>query len=419
MEGKNGVILFEQDKLMSKVSNSLRIAKKLLPIKSEPELIPYRKGDKWGFCNPYKKIIIECKFDYVNFFEGHFADVTINKKKYLIDRNGTYTKKEPKNIKSFKFKNQYDEVEGRNFNGKKIKNYHISNGMVAVKKKNKFGFVNLRNEIIIPFDYDWDANCVFLLSLYPFPIFKDGVVFLKKNSKWGAIDTNGKIIVPFIYDSYGFHDLIDFRPSEGFVDNFVNVKFKGKWGIIDRNGKTIIPLEYEMCYNFYENLAIVKLNNKYGVIDKNNKQIIPLIYDEISNFKGGLFEIKINNKYGLIDRAGNLVVDPIYDYLNNDMDYIIVGQYGKRGVIDFNGKLIIDLMYEDVAVFKQDEDILKGSCFFVKNHNKWGIVDLNNNLLVDFKYDDIERWCTKYAKVWHNKQCLGYIDKKGTEYWED
>jgi hypothetical protein len=27
------------------------------------ELIPYRKGDKWGFCTPDKKIVISPKYD--------------------------------------------------------------------------------------------------------------------------------------------------------------------------------------------------------------------------------------------------------------------------------------------------------------------------------------------------------------------
>ncbi|MDP3284716.1 MAG: WG repeat-containing protein, partial [Desulfobacterales bacterium] len=28
-----------------------------------PDLIPYRKGTKWGFCDKNKKIVIPCKYD--------------------------------------------------------------------------------------------------------------------------------------------------------------------------------------------------------------------------------------------------------------------------------------------------------------------------------------------------------------------
>lgn len=27
------------------------------------QLIPYRKGDKWGYCTPDKKIVIPCEYD--------------------------------------------------------------------------------------------------------------------------------------------------------------------------------------------------------------------------------------------------------------------------------------------------------------------------------------------------------------------
>lgn len=414
MEENSRIIFFEQDKLISKVTNSLRITNKLLPIITEPELIPYRNGDKWGFCTTNKKILIECKFDDVNFFEGHLAKVYINKEYYFIDRNGKRIKKESKIEESFNFENEYDDVEAGL--KKKVKKYEISNGLVAVRKNNKFGFVNLRNDIIIPFDYDWDSNSSFKFC-YHFPNFKDDVVFLKKNSKWGALDTNGKIVIPFKYDSYGFHDLIDFMMAEGFVENFVNVKLNDKWGIIDKNGIIIIPFEYDMCFNFFENLAVVKLNDKYGVIDKNNRLIVPLIYDEISNFKAGLAKIKNNNKYGLIDNKGNLIIDTRYDILRHywliELGYIVVGNIGKIGIIDINGEIIIDFIYEDVVPFNKYR-------FYVRKNNKWGIIDQNNILLIDFKYDNIEGWKTyNYIRVWNEKKLLGFIDENGTEFWED
>jgi hypothetical protein len=413
MEDNNKIIPLNTG-IITKVSNLISITNKII---DEIILIPYRKGDKWGFCTPDKKIVIECQFDYVKFFEGNYAEGTINKEEIFVDRGGEYIKKESKNLESFKFENEYDEVDARFSNGvKKYKNYEISNAQVAVKKSNKFGFVNLKNETIIPFHYDWDSYPQ-LIKFNFFPIFKDGIVFLKKENKWGALDTNGEIIIPFLYESYGFHDFIDFTMEEGFIENFINVKFNDKWGIIDRNGKMIIPFEYDMCYHFFENLAVVKSNNKYGVIDKNNRLIVPSIYDKISNFKGGLAKIENNNKYGLIDNKGNLIVDIKYDTLLDycliELGYIVVGNNGKEGVIDINGEVVIDFIYEKVSP-------LNDCRFFVKKNNKWGIIDLNNKLLIDFKYDNIDRLnINNYSRVYKEKKLLGYIDKNGTEYWEN
>lgn len=401
--------------ISTKVSNLISLTNKII---NENILIPYRKGDKWGFCTPDKKIMIECQYDYVHFFEGNLAEVFLNNKNYFIDRNGKNILKESKNEELFNFKNEYDEVYAWFPNGKKkCNNYEITNGLVAVKKNNKFGFVNLRNNIIIPFDYDWDSQYNFLNLNNLFPNFKDGIVFLKKDNKWGAIDSNGKIEIPFIYNSYGFHDLIDFTVEEGFIDNFINIKFNDKWGIIDRNGKTIIPFEYDMCYHFFEDLAVVKLNNKYGVIDKKNRLIVPLIYDKISNFKGGVAKVENNSKYGLIDNKGNLIVDLKYDILREyyliELGYILLGNNREVGVIDINGEIVIDLIYEDISP-------LNNFRFYVKKNNKWGIIDKNNILLIDFKYDNIEGWKNNnYRRVWNEKKLLGYIDENGTEFWED
>jgi len=42
------------------------------------ELIPYRKGDKWGFCAPDKKIVIAPKYDDVtSFFDEGLAWVLV------------------------------------------------------------------------------------------------------------------------------------------------------------------------------------------------------------------------------------------------------------------------------------------------------------------------------------------------------
>jgi len=42
------------------------------------QLIPYRKGDKWGFCTPDKKIVIASKYDDgTRFFDEGLAWVLV------------------------------------------------------------------------------------------------------------------------------------------------------------------------------------------------------------------------------------------------------------------------------------------------------------------------------------------------------
>jgi len=49
-------------------------------------LIPYRKGDKWGYCDWNKKIVIPIQYDDVDFFREGLARVEINGKYGYIDK---------------------------------------------------------------------------------------------------------------------------------------------------------------------------------------------------------------------------------------------------------------------------------------------------------------------------------------------
>lgn len=57
-------------------------------LSNTPELIPYRKGDKWGFCDRNKNIVIECKYDKVEKFYNGVAEVKVNNEKFFINTKG-------------------------------------------------------------------------------------------------------------------------------------------------------------------------------------------------------------------------------------------------------------------------------------------------------------------------------------------
>ena len=53
-----------------------------------PAHIPYRKGDKWGFCNLKKAIVISVKYDEVGSFIEDVVRVKLNDKWGFIDTTG-------------------------------------------------------------------------------------------------------------------------------------------------------------------------------------------------------------------------------------------------------------------------------------------------------------------------------------------
>ena len=55
------------------------------------ELIPYRKGDKWGFCTPDKKMVVQPKYDEAWRFSEGLAWVKLNGKVCFIERTAKQT----------------------------------------------------------------------------------------------------------------------------------------------------------------------------------------------------------------------------------------------------------------------------------------------------------------------------------------
>ena len=71
--------------------------------------------------------------------------------------------------------------------------------------------------------------------------FSEGLAAVEKNGKYGFVDEAGKEVIPLIYD-----DVFDF--SEGLA----HVKKNDKHGFVDKTGKIVIPLIYDDVFDFSE-----------------------------------------------------------------------------------------------------------------------------------------------------------------------
>jgi len=64
----------------------------------------------------------------------------------------------------------------------------FSEGLAAVFKNGKCGYINEKGRVIVPIEYD---------DGWP---FSEGFAAVRKGEKWGIIDTKGKTVIKFIYD---------------------------------------------------------------------------------------------------------------------------------------------------------------------------------------------------------------------------
>jgi hypothetical protein len=284
---ENNKLIKYEGGLIKRVGNAISVTNKLLAT-IEPQLIPYRKGDKWGFCTADKKIIIDCVYDKAECFQEGVAKIKLKEEFGLINTNG-------KTILSCIYE-------------------HIGNpseGLVAIKLNGKEGFVDKEGNEIIPCVYDLAFN------------FSNGLACVRSNHKYGSIDKTGKVIIPLIYDGFDIvrQELIKKRlNTENISNHFCGLtlmKNNEKYGFIDKNGNQTIPYIYdcidERGCGFSEGLIDVEIEKKWGFINQNGKQIIPCIYDEVYPFFEELAGAAINDLWGFINKKGEVIVSFIYN----------------------------------------------------------------------------------------------------------
>ena len=145
-----------------------------------------------------------------------------------------------------------------------------------------------------------------------------------------------------------------------------------KWGVIDSEGNNIIDPSYKEM--------IIIPDSKLGVFI--------CTYD--TNYETGEYKSKALNEKNQeiftqyskiealqnVDEAGNL---------SYDKDVLKVQKDGKYGLINFSGKEITTIDYDEITAISK----IKNS-FKVKKDGKYGIVDNEGKMVVEPKYADID-----------------------------
>jgi hypothetical protein len=274
--------------------------------------------------------------------------------------------------------------------------------------------VNKENEnIFLPDLYDWGYNYV------------DNLCVVIKNNKCGVIDEEGNIIIPVgKYETIKVfsNDIIvvatDFYEEEVKCVRWVRNSLRtysenrrrfSKWGIIDSKGKQIVPCVYSgIEVNGYDTFFVVSIkdNNelRYGVLQKTGEIVYPFNFSYFGKLKS-LFIYSYNahtrnykiefapqlfqdkSTFGFIDSKLTILTSPIYEIIEVNDYCIKVGKEGELGVLNYQGKEIVNFgKYDYVELDKRGliivakEPIAHGQVSINDNHkkySKWGVVDLN------------------------------------------
>ncbi len=150
----------------------------------------------------------------------------------------------------------------------------------------------------------------------------------------------------------------------------IYVNKKGKVGFVDSKGNEVIKCTYESAFPFKNGVAIVCKSGKYGIIDQAGKSILPLKYSQISPWNNNLYLIKAGKTMGLSNLSGEIVLEPKYTLISKSNCYgkalIALGgkatshekqtyqSNAKYGIIDNNGKILIEPIYKGLYEFAFD-----------------------------------------------------------------
>ncbi len=227
----------------------------------------------------------------------------------------------------------------------------------------------------------------------------------EQEGKKGLVGLDGKPVVEAAYDEIGYN---------GKDTDWIPVRDGDECFFINKKGyKTKAPEgEYDYLGIVSQSRIVAGKGGKYGYLDKSLKEKTEFAYEDATPIYEGLGAVKQGGKWALINRNGELVTDFIYDGVaRNSKGICSVNQMVavKQGEVFFfvneKGERLSGQDYADVRAFEAD------SLCAVCMDGKWGYINQEEEEKIACVYEDAKSFANGYAAV--KKDGLwGYIDQE-------
>lgn len=158
---------------------------------------------------------------------------------------------------------------------------------------------NLENKAALLGTYTYEMQLPFEYDDITLRYFDNYIT--KKNEKFGLIDLRGNVKVPFEYDT-----LYCSKPYQKYTH--ILGKQKGLCGMIDSTNKIIIPFQYENI----EPINIffkAKINGKYFIFNSKGTKISDQGFDDVGMFLNWKCRVVINNEHKYISGEGKILTE--------------------------------------------------------------------------------------------------------------
>lgn len=350
----------------------------------EKSVLTYKENGKYGLIKLEGKQITKPVYDEIssiNYKEGTFL-VKQNELEGIINMKGKVI-----------IKCEYESVTSDNYyseNGNKKQA-----GFIVSKKTEdgyRYGYANYRGTIILNPIYTQLERVTEIAN-------EKGVYFIAfKNGQAGLLKNNKEIL------NYEYEDI-----QYNVLGSIFVTKRNGKYGAVNQEGTTVLYPEYDNVYTGGMYLNALKDKDIF-IFDLNGNKIET---NEVSKTKtenaNYYITIDKSNKYKVVDSKDNIIIDKDYTYIEYlPGDYFIVERDSKSGIIDSNGKSVIELKYDSISRINET-DILQmetNKNIALYNLNMKEIVSMDNAIVKEVK--DEKAYILLYSDT-----DFKYFDKKG------
>ena len=211
----------------------------------------------------------------------------------------------------------------------------------------------------------------------------------KQDGKWGALDAKGEIHLPFEYDDV-VHASVNEQKEE------IVVAKAGKYFRIDTNGNTTSKQYDYLRPATTEGYAIIRNEIGLAIIDKDEQIIAQTQYQD--NYRRNCYPDWLfywctaehiafaeQGEFGIMTAQGKVIAQPQDAQVMqcNLRDVIILRNEPTEGALRVNGEVLLPMEYESIMPRK------KFNVLMIKQNGKYGLTDNQGNTILPMEYDSI------------------------------
>jgi hypothetical protein len=270
---------------------------------------------------------------------------------------------------------------------------------------NESFFINIKGDTVIRGNEGYSIIDPFFPHGF-YANYVEGKLIVKKNKKYGFIDIKGNIVIPLEYDTIN-----NFNEDHCF-GKIINAYF-----VVNASGNRTLINYHDIDHIgiLNEGLAPIKIDGKHGFIDSLGNMKIEPQYLSVGFFNNGICNVKtMNDNWGYIDKTGNWFVLPTlleahpFWHNNkfaiainkNDFSTVLIDTKGRKNKLEDKINSLFDFT-NGLAKASKEGNLLYG---FINENLDWIIVP---------QYKWAGDFSNEYCVATKNNRVFGYIDKNG------